>query len=958
MESNIYSSISCSFLGKFIGDFSNIVLSDNAVLLLKKDKIYKSISIEKVNKFAIVKKGIFGSRLTLSIADDMVSIQWLKTDSVDLFMHQLNKIISKYLDIYLRSQVELFYSLVDQYPRDSQWEEIQSIYSAIYECYFTDTLTSEKYLSDNCIALCKSIESLHPIQIEEIRSWHEEMQLKNRKAFFDSIESNPLTQEQRLAVIRNNDLNMVLAAAGTGKTSVIVAKTLDLINRNLAKPEEILVLAYNNLAAKELKERLFEKAEKSNIGLDPVQMPHISTFHALGRKILQESGIRPTISIFSDDTIKLKQWVSKWLYDYLSSDSGRFFDFIQLFPEPVNPFNFQTQAEYEAHIRDNEFRTLNGEKVKGFQELLIANFLYLNGIEYIYEDPYVSKRRIEENIDYRPDFHIKGTYIYIEHFGIDRAGNTRTGIDAEKYNSDIILKRELHRECETILIETFHYEWIEETLHQSLKEKLIRHGLRLSPIPYGSILKKLHEEGKISIWSELFLKALQAIRVERLTKNDIIARLNKDKLSNANKITNLLDDLHQAYVQELISQNSIDFDDMIIRAINVVAEGGYAPHWRYVLVDEFQDISSARMEFVKTILEKCSHPSLTVVGDDWQAIYRFSGGKLELTTRFDELVGSCTSTILQKTFRYNNSIAKTAGQFIMENPEQKRKNIKTHTHVDTSQIFLLDDRIGVKRNLNKKIIQVVSEIRGVDRGGSIAIIARYNYLLHEARELLSATTLKSNILYWSYHKSKGLEADYAILIGFFQGSAGFPNENKNDAIIEALLPSLDGFPHSEERRLLYVGITRAKKQVYIIADPTSPSQFIMELLAPKYELNIVSNSFNKQYQQLFKCPNCCEGYLQLINGHWGDFYSCSTGLGCPVRKARICEKCGAPSVDHGQVSVCNNPRCSNTINICEKCGRPMRIRTGKFGEFWGCSGYGIPNDKCNNTRHKTQTPIT
>ena len=950
METNGHSTISCSFLGRFFGKFSHILLTKNAITCFKKDIMVKSISLENMHSFATLKKGILGNTITLSINGKKILIPWLNNNGIDLFMLRLNIAIANYINIFLDNKVKLFEDItINQYPRTSQWGLIQDTYNKIYKCYFKNENLSEKYLSELYIRYCKSIEHLHPINIEDLRILHEKTQLKKRKEFFDCVESNPLTQEQRLGVIRNDDLNMVLAAAGTGKTSVIVAKTLDLINRNLAKPEEILVLAYNKAAAEELKERLLDKAQKSKISLEP--MPYISTFHALGRKILQESGIRPTISIFSDDEIKLQQWVTKWLYDYLSSNRNRFFDFIQLFPEPVNTFDFQTPAEYEAYVRDNELRTLNGERVRGYQELLIANFLYLNGIEYIYEDPYVTRRRIEENIDYRPDFHIKNSNIYIEHFGIDRIGNTRPGIDSVKYNNNIIQKRELHQKCGTRLIETFHYEWVEDTLLQNLEEKLLNYGLRLSPIPYENILRKLHEEGKIAIWSALFLKALQAIRVERLTKTDIIARFNKEKLSNATKIANLLDDLHDAYVQELKSQNAIDFDDMIIRAINIVADGTYKPCWTYILVDEFQDISSARMEFVKTILDKCEHPSLTVVGDDWQAIYRFSGGKLELTTRFDELVGVCTYTILQKTFRYNNSIAKIAGQFIMENPEQKRKSIETHTQVNSSQIFLLDDRIGSEAKLNQKIIQIISKIRESDNKGTIAIIARYNYLLREAKESLSTSSIKKNILYWSYHKSKGLEADYAVLIGFFQGRSGFPNENRDDAIVEALLPSLDEFPHSEERRLLYVGITRARREVYIIADPTAPSQFIMELLAPKYDLNILSDAFNKRYQQNFKCPNCCEGYLRLIEGKYGKFYVCSTGLGCSVGKARVCEKCGAPSVDRGQNSVCNNPSCGNTINICERCGRPMRLRKGKYGEFWGCSGYGVPNDQCKNTRN-------
>ncbi|MEG7999801.1 UvrD-helicase domain-containing protein, partial [Klebsiella quasipneumoniae subsp. quasipneumoniae] len=361
------------------------------------------------------------------------------------------------------------------------------------------------------------------------------------------------------------------------------------------------------------------------------------------------------MSEFTEDEMKFKQWVTSWLEKYLESNSANLLNFISLFPQPVNPFGFNTQAEYERYVRDNEFRTLNGDKVKGYQELLIANFLYMNGVAYTYEAPYVSKRRIDIGFDYRPDFYIQDTNIYIEHFGIDRQGNTRADIDAAKYNEAIRNKRALHAECGTSLIETFHYEWIEENLTSSLKIKLEKQGIICKPIKSEDVLKKLREEGRIADWSDLLKKALQAIRVERLTEELIANRLERAGISQPKNAATLLDALHQGYIQELKNQNAIDFDDMIIRAIQVIENEDYIPKWRYILVDEFQDISAARMEFIKAIIAKGPEPSLTVVGDDWQSIYRFSGGKLELTTRFGEMIGNYTATKLQKTFRYNNS---------------------------------------------------------------------------------------------------------------------------------------------------------------------------------------------------------------------------------------------------------------------------------------------------------------
>lgn len=938
-----------NIIGRLLGQ-DHISIQNDLLITSKKDSTVTTIPLHDCKEFATYKKELFGGILNLNTNNESIRFRFLKHNRLEAeeFLKILNVSIAKYIKKNLSKTFNEFNTyVIREYPRDSRLEQLNEMCQTLSESFNAQRELWEKYLEEDYINQSKEIISFHPIQAERLREYHEEIQLKKRKIFFDHVESNPLTDDQRLGVLRSNDKNMVLAAAGTGKTSVMVAKALDLIDRGLAQPSEILILAYNRAAAEELKMRLENKAEEGNIELE--SSPQISTFHALGKMILRDSGISTYLSTFTEDEIKFKQWVTSWLEEYLGSDNHKLLNFISLFPEPMNPFDFKTQADYERHVRDNEFRTLNGERVKGYQELLIANFLYLNGIPYTYEAPYISKRRIEVGFDYRPDFHIQDTDIYIEHFGVDRNGGTRPDIDPIKYNDSMKKKRALHREHGTTLIETFHYEWVEDILLSSLEEKLEAHGVICNPIAPDEVLEKLRKEGRIANWSDLMKKALQAIRVERLDKESMIERFKKAKISKPKVFAELLDALHEGYIQELKNQNAIDFDDMIIRAIQVVVDDLYVPKWTYILVDEFQDISAARMEFIKSIIDKGPQPSLTVVGDDWQSIYRFSGGKLELTTRFGEMIGNYTSTKLQKTFRYNNSIANTAGTFIMENPEQYKKNVETHTQVEQSQVYLLDDYVGMQDGVYERVKEVVEKIKDNDSEGNIAVIARYNYLLSDAKKALANSKLQDNVSFWSFHKSKGLEADYCILIGFFQGRSGFPNENKDEAIIEALLPSLDTYPHSEERRLLYVGITRAKKKSYIIADPTAPSEFVTELLAPKYELNIVSNTFQEQYRKIFKCPNCEDGYLRLVKGKYSDFYTCSTGQGCMVGKARVCSKCGAPSIDTRNASICNNIACGTSVKICEVCGRPMKIRDGKFGKFWGCTGYGLTKDKCTYT---------
>ena len=939
-------SINVNILGKILGRPS-FFADDNCIWLSKDRSINEQYQFHNLRSFIVYEENFFGGQLSFIANGQRVKSKFLNKNNFE-FIDFLNQAISPHIKNYLNTIFNEWFSLVvKSYPRNSYESQIRSIISELHQTYNRQPFQWQKYLSTDVIEQIKSILSFYPLEMPKVQAYHEQYQLEERNAFFNCVEANPLTEAQRLGVLRSNDLNMVLAAAGTGKTSVMVAKALDLIERQLTEPTEVLVLAYNKTAAQELKERFHSKAANANISL--ATEPHISTFHALGRQILREALIPTQISVFAEDSFKLEQWVTKWICEYISTDPSRIFDLIELTTPPIDAFDLKSEAEYQKYIRDNDFRTLSGEKVRGYQELQIANFLHVNQIPYEYEKQYVTKRRIDVGFDYRPDFHLTDSDIYIEHYGVDRKGNTRPDIDAKTYNNSIREKRNLHQECGTTLIETYHYEWQEKTLLPQLKAKLASAGIACKPMSPHEIFEKLNHEHTLGSWAKLMTKALQSIRVERLDRPTIFARLVEMKIHNAEKYSELLAMLQDAYIAELKQQNAIDFDDMIIRAIEAIQTGAFIPKWKFVLVDEFQDISAARMEFIQSILNKGPCPSLTVVGDDWQSIYRFSGGKLELTTRFGNLIGDFTLTKLEKTFRYNNSIANTAGRFIMENPEQYKKEIVTHKQVNEPQVYLLDDKVGNQSGLYERTLEVVRKIRQHEPSSSIAVIARYNYLLTETKQTLWKANFKENIEYWSFHKSKGLEADYCILIGFFQGKSGFPNENRDDALIEALLPSLDSFPHSEERRLLYVGITRAKNKCYIIADPTAPSDFINELLAPKYELNIVSETFKEKYRKIFKCPHCKPGYLRLLRGQFGAFYSCSTGIGCKVRKARVCAKCEAPSIDMRSHSQCNNINCGAKIKICERCGRPMYRRQGKFGEFWGCSGYGIKDDQCTNT---------
>lgn len=388
---DIQAKLSSNLIGRLLGK-DCICVQNDFLIALKNDISIASDSFRECKGFATLQNGIFGQVLVLSIGNKSVKYRFLQKSGSAEFLKVLNASIAEFINDYLSKTFNEFEAyVIREYPRDTRMGSISLLCKSLSEYYHAQADVWDMCLKSESIQKVKQIVGYHPVQAEVLREYHENFQLEKRMSFFDRVESNPLTHEQRLGVLRSNDMNMVLAAAGTGKTSVMVAKALDLIDRGLANPSEILVLAYNRTAAEELRERLVDKAESGRIKLE--SFPQISTFHALGRWLLRNTGVPTYLSEFTQDEMKFKQWVTSWLEKHLESNSTNLLNFISLFPQPVNPFGFNTQAEYERYVRDNEFRTLNGEKVKSYQELLIANFLYMNGVAYTYEAPYVSKRR-------------------------------------------------------------------------------------------------------------------------------------------------------------------------------------------------------------------------------------------------------------------------------------------------------------------------------------------------------------------------------------------------------------------------------------------------------------------------------------------------------------------------------------------------------------------------------------
>lgn len=98
------------------------------------------------------------------------------------------------------------------------------------------------------------------------------------------------------------------------------------------------------------------------------------------------------------------------------------------------------------------------------------------------------------------------------------------------------------------------------------------------------------------------------------------------------------------------------------------------------------------------------------------------------------------------------------------------------------------------------------------------------------------------IEFLTVHKSKGLEADYVILLQCNKDTYGFPSLVSDDPVLNYVLTKSDQFPFGEERRLFYVAITRAKMKTIVLYDKRFPSVFVNEFLHPE---NVSEESYKK-----------------------------------------------------------------------------------------------------------------
>ncbi len=792
------------------------------------------------------------------------------------------------------------------------------------------------------------------------------------KEYFDNLfkevdDKIKLDLNQRIAILTNEDYNLIIAGAGSGKTTTMIAKIRYLIECQKIKPNEIIAISFGRKNVIELEEKLNKQFK---LGVKT------STFHRLGLDIISEC-LNKNYDIAKETTLYL--CIQKYLQEELYKDKierEKLLNFL-IYYFDIDPeiIRFDTLDDYHKYKLDSTYetiksnigaynktiinkrrkikRTIKSEYLRSKKEVEVANFLYLNNLDYEYEKKY--KYIAAKGIYYHPDFTVQQgeNIVYIEVLSTNQNGESTlyTKNKLETYNFNINIKKRCMESDNANLILVYSSYNDKKSPLQHLKEDLEKFNFVLNKVNDNQIYEQLMNSNKNSYFHSFVTiceNFIQKCKINEMTKEDLIA-ISELESDNRNKnFIKIIIPIYEYYMEYLKNNNLIDFDDMILMAKNIVKNEKVKLNnsYKYIIVDEYQDISNQRFDLIK-YLSQVMNSKIVAVGDDWQSIFGFAGSNVELFTKFKEKMGYAEVLKIQNTYRNAQELIDVAGEFVEQNNEQIKKTLKSNKHIN-KPIIVYSYNDSEKNSISKAktIINVIGDILKEKKDAKILLLGRYGF---DATNLIDTGLFKeintnklkcsvfpnADISFYTVHKAKGLEFEYVIIINAIDSKYGFPSKVNDDPIFDIFKTNIyENMAYAEERRLFYVALTRTKNSVSIIVPKTKPSPFVLEIKDNNYVdfKDDVIEFYEKNLENI-RCPKCKaflrKGFSNVVND---EIYYCTT-------EKEIC----------GYMTKTLNPK----LNIikCPSCedGYLFYKTTTINGDYLiGCSNYEKDNpNSCN-----------
>lgn len=830
--------------------------------------------------------------------------------------------------------------------------------------------------------------------IEEFVEQHNEKYISDtmvrEKDYLDNVLKSvdpvvSLDEDQRRVVLTDEDYCLVIAGAGAGKTTTVAAKVKYLVDKQGVKPSQILVVSFTNKAVNELKEKI-----QGALG---IECP-IATFHSTGNAVIHVNSPDEKLNIvdnsrlyfvirdyFRGSIMQNESMVNKLIMFFASYfDAPYEGDDLNAFFNNIAKANYSTMRsdleDFKREVIDARTKksvTIQNEILRSHQEVEIANFLYLNNIDYDYE-PIYQYDVPGARKPYTPDFIIfqDGKSAYLEHFGISENGENDRYSDEEldRYKKAVNDKVRLHKQHGTTLVYTFSSYNDRKPLLTHLREELEAKGFELRPRSNKEIMEMLvagEENRYIRKLINLVCRFISNFKVNGYQAEEFNRMYHSTQNVRSRLFLDICNDCYLEYERWLKENKAVDFEDMInesARILKEVKDMKQKLDFKYIIVDEYQDISRQRFDLTKALSE-VTDAKIIAVGDDWQSIYAFSGSDITLFTKFAEKMGYAKMLKIVKTYRNSQDVIDIAGSFIQRNSEQISKQLISPKRIEDPVIIYTYDstskgrdgnrRSGANYALSSAVETALGRLLEYKKAenktaGPILVLGRFGFdgdhleksglfeYINRGDKIKSVKYPELDITFMTAHSSKGLGYDDVIIVNGKNETYGFPSKIEDDPVLAFVIKGDRSIDYAEERRLFYVAMTRTKNRVFFVAPEQNPSEFLLELKRD-YKNVVLQGEWNEEVvkNQKKACPLC--GYplqLKYKKAYGLRLYMCTNEP----------EVCGFMTNDYraGKMS----------IQKCDKCrdGHLVVKQGTDAGFFLGCTNYKKNGTGCSKMLNK------
>jgi DNA helicase IV len=690
-----------------------------------------------------------------------------------------------------------------------------------------------------------------------------------------------LNEKQREAVLSEAKRILVLAGAGAGKTKTIIQKILYLLSEKHINPGNILAITFTRNAANEMmdrlilaadenyknvifsktlskKERNFERTKylKKYAWLNALT---VRTFHSVCLAFLKKYGAKEfdnKFKILMDNSYDLEVNLKAIAPE---TPNQILYKIILKKCEDVNFLlklkRYILDHYVDSHSKMHElgkinykapYTTLNRDKVRSKSERDIADWLYRHRIKYEYE-PIIAP----VDFEFKPDFFIPEANLYLEHVSnlshplkdkekqMRLAGKTYVKINEELTQDSSLFNQELER----IIVPL-----IDRDL-----EKITALNFTEEFRGYEGYLNKFIFE---------IIGAIGKIKIEDVNLDEIYKKAKKDPHKRIRNFYELFEKLFEGYNNYCINNSYLDFNDLISRTVSLLKKDEkirkiFQKKFKFILVDEFQDVNTLQVNFLKLLLDK--ENQLFCVGDDWQSIYGWRGSNVKYIIDFNKFFKNGEMIKLNVNYRCNNTIVCASNEVIKKNKHKIDKKIKAFNS-EGKKIYLYNSQNESEDGVETVLEKVKQFLNNGHSKEDILVLTRTrkaNSFQHYYDELG-----KLGIKITTIHSAKGLEAKIVFILGLtgrkYGDLGGFPLVFGADRIMQIIKPVDYELLMEEERRLFYVALTRAKEELFLISEIGNESEFISDIPGEFIDRkNFLMLNVPKQTQK--QCFNCKKG---------------------------------------------------------------------------------------------------